>query len=83
MEKLILTTVEWLDAAYSDRDLNGPIKCISSGILVRENVDCVMLAGDRFEDAVVRHVTAIPKTYILRRRDTFLPWKPSKYEVPK
>ena len=75
MSKTALVTVLWEDASYSEYDHTGIIETILTGILVREDDDQIFIAMEIFADGKYRHVIAIPKSLIRKRRDTSVNWR--------
>ena len=75
MSKTTLITVLWEDASYSEYDHSGTMETILSGLLVREDDGQVWIAMEIFGDGKYRHVIAIPKSIIRKRRDSSVSWK--------
>lgn len=73
-----IAVVHWIDAAYAEADHDGPIACITCGVFVREDEESITLALDHFADNVIRHVTSIPKSCIVKRRYYPVNWKIGK-----
>ncbi|MCK9602503.1 MAG: hypothetical protein M0R06_25880 [Sphaerochaeta sp.] len=80
--RLVSATVHWFDSTLStsegvwsqaDIDALAPCQMVSSGLLAREDADCVVLAKDYNPDmGTFRGVSLIPKvniTKMVRRRE--------------
>ena len=55
--------VAWLDAAGGD-DAEEPILALTSGWLIKETPEYIVIASEIFEDGSCRDKTAIPKSIV-------------------
>jgi hypothetical protein len=76
--------VVWLDAAGGD-DVDEPILALTTGWLLKETPEFIVVASELFEDGSSRDRTAIPQSLVrqvikrnIRWPEAFKDWAPEK-----